>query len=131
MTSDKTTEQAYQIDVNVVAQYLEDQSKPEEKRYVFAYTITLRNTGEVAARLLTRRWVITDGNGKVQEVHGNGVVGQQPYLLPGTGFQYTSGAILETDVGTMAGTYQMLADDGKVFDAPIPKFLLSTPHVLH
>ena len=98
---------------------------------MFSYTITIRNEGEVAARLLTRHWVITDANGRVQEVRGDGVVGEQPYLKPGQGFRYSSGAVLETPVGAMQGSYQMLGDDGARFDAPIPVFRLAMPGMLH
>ena len=119
------------IAVNVDTRYLEDQSDPGESRYVFAYTITIRNEGQVPARLLTRHWVITDANGKVKEVRGEGVVGEQPYLLPGQGFRYSSGAVLETPVGAMQGSYQMLADDGAHFDAPIAPFTLAMPGLLH
>jgi ApaG protein len=98
------------ISVNVDTRYLEDQSDPGESRYVFAYTITIRNRGTVPAKLLGRHWVITDANGKVQEVRGEGVVGEQPHLMPGQGFRYTSGAVLETPVGSMQGSYLMLAD---------------------
>ena len=100
--------------------YLDEQSDPREGRYVFSYTITIRNEGQVPARLLTRHWVITDANGKVEEVRGDGVVGEQPYLKPGQGFRYSSGAVIETPVGSMQGSYQMLGDDGAHFDAPIP-----------
>ncbi len=119
------------INVEVDTQYIESESSPDEDRYVFAYTVTIRNEGEVPAQLLTRRWIITDANGKVQEVEGEGVVGEQPYLKPGEGFQYTSGTMLETSMGTMGGSYQMISDDGKHFDAPIPEFLLSAPRTLH
>jgi ApaG protein len=108
-----------------------EQSKPEEGHYAFSYTITIRNEGQVPARLLTRHWVITDANGKVKEVRGEGVVGEQPYLLPGQGFRYSSGAVLETPVGAMQGSYQMLADDGAHFDAPIAPFTLAMPGLLH
>ncbi|MGB1110650.1 MAG: Co2+/Mg2+ efflux protein ApaG [Gammaproteobacteria bacterium] len=121
----------HHIDVNTETQFIPDQSAPDEDRYVFAYTITITNTGEVAAKLLTRRWLITDSNGKIQEVRGDGVVGEQPYLRPGEAFQYTSGSMLETPVGTMEGSYQMLGDDGISFDATIPRFTLSMPRVLH
>lgn len=121
----------YKIEVDVETQYIPEQSTPEQNRYVFAYTITIRNTGTVAARLLTRHWIITDSNYKVQEVRGEGVVGEQPYLRPGEGFQYTSGAMLETPVGTMEGSYAMVSDDGIDFDAKIPTFILSTPRTLH
>ena len=98
---------------------------------MFAYTITIRNHGTVPAKLLTRHWVITDANGKVQEVRGEGVVGEQPHLMPGQGFRYSSGAMLETPVGSMQGTYQMLADDGVHFDAPIAPFTLAIPGTMH
>src|ERR1700736_2024581 len=121
----------HQIRIEVETNYLDEQSDPKERRYVFSYTITIRNEGLVAARLLTRHWVITDANGKVQEVRGDGVVGEQPYLKPGQGFRYSSGAVLETPVGSMQGSYQMLADDGQQFDAPIAPFRLAIPGVLH
>ena len=121
----------YALDIAVATRYLEDQSEPEKNRYVFSYTIHIRNSGRVPARLLARRWVITDPNGKVQEIEGEGVVGQQPRLRPGEDFEYTSGAVLETSLGTMQGSYAMLADDGTRFEAPIPAFTLSTPRTLH
>jgi ApaG protein len=121
----------HQINVDVESTYLEEQSVPSEHRYVFAYTVTMRNAGEVPARLLTRHWIITDANGRVQEVRGEGVVGEQPHLQPGQGFRYSSGAVLETPVGAMHGSYQMLGDDGKQFDAPIPAFRLAKPGLLH
>ena len=121
----------HSISVDVDARYLEHQSSPRESRFVFAYTITIRNDGEVPARLLTRRWLITDANGKVQEVRGEGVVGEQPYLKPGQGFRYTSGAVLETPVGAMEGSYEMLADDGVSFEAPIAAFTLAMPGTIH
>ena len=124
-------EPQHQIKVDVETAYLEDQSEPAEQRFVFAYTITLRNSGKVPARLLTRHWVITDANGRIQEVRGEGVVGEQPHLKPGQGFRYSSGAVLETPVGSMHGSYQMLADDGAHFDAPIPAFRLAKPGMLH
>jgi ApaG protein len=120
-----------QISIAVDTRYLEDQSDPDEQRYVFAYTITIRNRGTVPAKLLGRHWVITDANGKVQEVRGEGVVGEQPHLMPGQGFRYTSGAVLETPVGSMQGSYQMLADDGVQFDALIPAFTLAIPGKIH
>ena len=120
-------------DVTVVPKsiYVEDQSDPAKNQYVFAYTITVTNTGNVPVQLVSRHWVITDANAKVLEVKGLGVVGQQPLLKPGESFEYTSGTHLETAVGTMRGTYQMVADDGKHFDAPIPLFTLSVPRILH
>lgn len=124
-------EPAPEIRVDVETAYLDAESAPDEGRYVFAYTITIRNEGEVAARLLTRHWRITDANGKVQEVHGEGVVGEQPFLKPGEGFQYTSGAHLETSMGTMTGRYGMVDANGVSFDAQIPEFLLTTPRTLH
>jgi len=119
------------ISISVQTAYLPEQSEPDAARFVFSYTITIRNDGRDPARLLNRHWVITDANGEVQEVRGEGVVGEQPYLQPGEGFQYTSGAILETAVGSMKGSYQMLADDGVTFDAEIPPFVLSIPRTLH
>ena len=121
----------YQFAIDVDTRFLDDQSAPEEGRYVFAYTIHIRNQGKVPARLLGRHWLITDGNGKVREVMGEGVVGEQPWLRPGEGFEYTSGAVLETTVGTMAGSYQWITDDGTWFEAPIPQFTLSIPRTLH
>lgn len=121
----------HQIQIDVRTIYLPGQSAPEEDRYVFAYTITITNSGLVPARLMTRHWIITDANDRIREVQGEGVVGEQPYLLPGTSFQYTSGTILETPVGTMKGSYQMIADDGTSFDAEIPLFTLSIPRTLH
>ena len=123
--------QRYNIAVKVEPAYLEEQSDPDEGRYVFSYTITMENVGEVPARLLTRHWVITDADGKVEEVRGPGVVGEHPYLRPGERFRYTSGAILQTPVGTMGGSYQMQADDGSLFDAPIPPFSLSASVTFH
>ena len=121
----------YEVTIVPKSTYVEDQSDPAKNQYVFAYTITLTNTGNVAVQLVSRHWVITDANSKVIEVKGLGVVGQQPQLKPGESFEYTSGTHLETAVGTMRGTYQMVADDGKEFDAPIPPFTLSVPRVLH
>ena len=119
------------IKVDVETRYIEDQSNPEQNYYVFAYTITIKNRGRQNAQLLTRHWVITDSNSKIQEVRGDGVVGEQPLLKPGEQFVYTSGTMLETAVGTMKGSYQMLADDGSHFDAQIEEFVLSPPRVLH
>jgi ApaG protein len=121
----------YEVSVSPQAQYLADQSDEPAGRFVFAYTITLRNTGTVPAQLISRHWVITDANSQVQEVRGLGVVGEQPLLAPGESFQYTSGAAIATPVGTMRGTYQMVADDGTRFDASIPEFTLSIPRTLH
>ena len=124
-------ERLYAIDIDVATRYLDDQSEPEQDRYVFAYTIRIRNSGKLPARLLARHWIITDANGKTEEVEGDGVVGEQPYLRPGEDFEYTSGAVLETDLGTMHGDYQMLADDGTRFAAAIPAFTLTIPRTLH
>ena len=121
----------HRIRIEVETSYLEDQSEPRAQRFVFSYTITIRNEGEVPARLTHRHWIITDANGKVQEVRGEGVVGEKPYLKPGQGFRYSSGAVLETPVGAMQGSYQMIADDGLKFDAPIPAFRLAIPGVLN
>ena len=121
----------YQFDIEIDTQFLDDKSAPEEGRYVFLYTVHIRNQGSVPARLLGRHWLITDGNGKEKEVIGEGVVGEQPLIRPGEGFVYTSGAVLETDIGTMRGSYDILADDGTRFAAPIPQFTLSVPRTLH
>ncbi|MBS3964286.1 MAG: Co2+/Mg2+ efflux protein ApaG [Methylomonas sp.] len=111
--------------------YIEAQSVPGQNRFVFAYTITITNVGNEAARLLTRHWLITDANGKVQEVNGEGVVGEHPHLEPGASFRYTSAAMIETAVGVMQGTYQMQSDSGVHFSAQIPRFTLSIPRTLH
>lgn len=121
----------HEIKVSAQPQYLTEQSEPARNRYVFAYTITIENAGTAAAQLVSRHWIITDAMGQVQEVRGEGVVGEQPLLAPGERFQYTSGAVLETPVGTMQGSYQMVADDGERFDAQIPLFRLAVPNVLH
>lgn len=125
------TNKRYDITVEPVVQYLEDQSDEAAHRYVFAYRMTIRNTGSEPAQLISRHWVITDANGKVQEVRGLGVIGEQPRLAPGERYQYTSGTEIATPVGTMRGSYQMVADDGTRFDANIPEFTLSVPRVLH
>jgi ApaG protein len=124
-------EKQYAIEVAAATQYLAEQSDEAAGRFVFAYTITLRNTGSVAAQLISRHWIITDAQGLVQEVRGLGVVGAQPLLAPGQGFEYTSGTAIATAVGTMKGAYQMVAADGTRFEAPIPEFTLSVPRVLH
>ncbi|TCV93848.1 ApaG protein [Luteibacter rhizovicinus] len=126
-----TEKSPYTIAVEVESRFVTDQSQPADNRYVFAYTITLRNAGTTGAQLMTRHWVITDANGKVEEVRGEGVVGEQPWMRPGESYEYTSGAVLETAVGTMQGSYSMVADDGTHFDAPIPAFVLSIPRTLH
>lgn len=121
----------YDVAVSAQTQYLADQSDEASGRYVFAYTITIRNAGSVAAQLISRHWIITDSQGLVQEVRGLGVVGAQPLLAPGESYEYTSGASISTPVGTMRGSYQMVAADGTRFEAEIPQFTLSVPRVLH
>jgi ApaG protein len=121
----------YVITVAVQTRFVPEQSQPDAGRYVFAYTIRIANAGSMPARLISRHWIITDGNGKVEEVRGDGVVGEQPWLRPGEDFHYTSGAVLETPVGTMRGSYHMVADDGRHFDAGIPQFTLSIPRTVH
>jgi len=115
----------YQIDVHVKPQFIPAQSQAENNRYVFAYTVTIQNKGDIAAKLLSRHWIITNAEGQVEEVKGPGVVGEHPHLAPGQQFEYTSGSVLETPVGTMVGSYQMRADDGIEFEAEIPMFTLS------
>lgn len=119
------------IHVDVETAFVPAQSDPAQNRFVFAYTITILNQGSIPAKLLTRHWLITDANGKVQEVRGEGVVGEQPHLKPGEGFRYSSGALLETPVGAMQGAYQMINDHGQHFDATIAPFRLAVPGVLH
>src|SRR5688500_1723249 len=121
----------YEIIVKVQTTYLPEQSDEALDRYVFAYTIILSNTGTVSAQLISRHWIIADGSGSVQEVRGLGVVGEQPLLKPGDSFEYTSGTAISTPVGSMKGSYQMVAEDGLRFDAPIPEFILSVPRILH
>ncbi|MBV4488607.1 Co2+/Mg2+ efflux protein ApaG [Pseudomonas sp. SWRI153] len=121
----------YQVDVSVVTHYLADQSQPEHDRFAFAYTITVKNNGQLAAKLLSRHWVITDGDGHVEEVRGEGVVGQKPLIAVGESHTYTSGTVMTTKVGTMQGTYEMVADDGKHFAAIIKPFRLAVPGALH
>ena len=124
-------EKNYEVLVSAATQYLADQSDEGAGRYVFAYTISIRNAGTVPAQLISRHWVITDAQGLVQEVRGLGVVGSQPLLQPGERFEYTSGASIATPVGTMRGSYQMVASDGTRFEAAIPEFTLSVPRILH
>jgi ApaG protein len=124
-------EKPHAISVSAQTQYLPEQSDETAGRYVFAYTIKMRNEGQVTAQLISRHWIITDAQGLVQEVRGLGVVGAQPTLRPGETFEYTSGASIATPVGTMRGSYQMLAEDGTRFEAPIAEFTLSVPRVLH
>ena len=121
----------YSLEIQIATQFLDEESVPEQDRYVFAYTIRIRNLGRLPAQLLARHWIITDGNGRTEEVHGDGVVGEQPRLEPGEQFTYTSGATLPTAVGTMEGSYDMVGDDGTRFDAPIPPFTLAAPRTLH
>lgn len=126
-----TTHKQYQFSVTVETAFVPDQSDEAQGRYVFSYTITITNTGNVAAQLISRHWVITDADNQVQEVRGLGVVGVQPLLQPGEHFQYTSGTVMTTPVGTMHGSYQVTAEDGTQFETPIPAFTLSMPRVLH
>ena len=121
----------YAIEVTVETQFLPEQSDPTDERYLFAYRIRVTNTGTVAAQLISRHWIITDAEGKIEEVRGLGVVGKQPLLQPGEGFEYSSGCPLPTPVGTMKGTYQMVAEDGTRFDVPISEFVLAVPRTLH
>jgi ApaG protein len=121
----------YEFTVTVSPRFLPEQSDPENERYLFAYTIRIANTGEVAAQLLSRHWIITDANQHVDEVRGPGVVGEQPHLEPGEAFEYTSGCPLPTPFGSMRGSYQCKADDGTTFEVSIPEFLLSVPRTLH
>ena len=122
---------AYEITVTVRTQYLEDQSNPDASQYVFAYAVTIKNTGSVTAQLISRHWLITDANDRVQEVRGLGVVGHQPLLAPGEQFEYTSGTSLATPQGTMRGNYFCVAEDGEQFESKIPEFVLSLPRTLH
>jgi ApaG protein len=131
MATESASASAYAIEVTAATRNLAEQSDEPAGRYVFAYTITLRNTGTVAAQLISRHWIISDAQGLVQEVRGMGVVGAQPRLEPGQSFEYSSGAAIATPVGTMKGSYQMLAADGTRFEAEIPQFTLSVPRVLH
>ncbi|MDP3845861.1 MAG: Co2+/Mg2+ efflux protein ApaG [Pseudomonas sp.] len=121
----------YQVDVSVTTQFLAEQSLPEQNRFAFSYTVTIRNNGQLPAKLVSRHWVITDGDGRVQEVRGPGVIGQQPLIAAGQQHTYSSGTVLTTRVGNMQGSFQMLADDGKRFDAMIAPFRLAMPGALH
>ena len=129
--SDTPVQPEHRIEVRARTQYLPEQSDIVQGRYVFAYTITITNRGSVPAQLVSRHWIITDADDKVQEVRGMGVIGEQPLLRPGESFEYTSGTAISTPVGTMRGSYQMVAEDGTRFDAPIPPFTLAMPRVLH
>lgn len=121
----------YRIEVSPLPQFIPEQSDPDNDRYIFAYTIAIKNIGEVPAQLISRHWIITDANNDVQEVRGLGVVGKQPLLQPGESFEYTSGSSLTTPIGTMKGAYQMVAEDGTHFEAEIPEFVLASPRALH
>lgn len=121
----------YTLEIQIATRFLDEESRPDDGRYVFAYTIRIRNVGRLPAQLIARHWIVTDANGRVEEVRGDGVVGEQPRLEPGEDFVYTSGTVLATSVGTMEGSYDMLGDDGARFDAPIPPFTLSVPRTLH
>ena len=125
------SDKKYQITITPVSNFIPEQSDESSDRYIFAYTITITNNGEVTAQLVSRRWLITDSNQQTQEVQGMGVVGEQPRIKPGESYEYTSGTALATPVGTMSGSYQMVAEDGHAFDAEIPEFVLSMPRVLH
>ncbi|MBE0625242.1 MAG: Co2+/Mg2+ efflux protein ApaG [Burkholderiales bacterium] len=125
------TSKKYDVSVSTETQYIADQSDEAKNRFVFSYTVTIRNSGSMPAQLISRHWIITDSHNEVQEVRGLGVVGAQPLLKPGEHFEYTSGTALATPVGTMSGSYQMVAEDGTQFDARIPEFTLSVPRVLH
>lgn len=129
--SEVSEAQPYDVVVSIVSEYVDSESDPNQKRYVFTYTVTIINQGSMPARLLTRHWLITDSNGMTQEVRGDGVVGEQPYLSPGEGFRYTSGTVLDTPIGSMQGSYHMRADDNTEFDAVIEPFSLADPRVLH
>ncbi|MCP1672984.1 ApaG protein [Natronocella acetinitrilica] len=126
-----TDSSRYSIRVEVEPAYLDQESAPQEDRYVFSYTVTIQNLGEMAAKLVRRHWIITDANGERREVSGEGVVGEQPLLGPGDQFRYTSGAMLNTPVGSMEGSYELIADDGTTFTAAIPAFTLAMPRTLH
>ena len=123
--------QEYQFQITVNTQYIEEQSEPENERFVFGYTITIENTGELGAKLDSRHWVITDANGEITEVQGQGVIGEQPFIEPGKSYQYSSGAVISTPIGTMEGDYKMIGQNGTEFKAPIPVFSLTAPGVLH
>ncbi len=132
MTTDPVnTDPRHDIRVSVQSYYISEQSNPDDNHYVFAYTVNIHNNGSVPAKLLSRHWIITDSDGKTQEVTGEGVIGEQPHIQPGDSFEYTSGTHMETPVGSMHGSYQMMADDGVNFDAEIPAFTLALPSALH
>lgn len=128
---DNGATESHQIEIKVKTCYLDEHSQPDQKCFAFAYTITIENNSDKPAQLLSRHWIITDANDAIQEAQGMGVVGQQPHILPGDSYTYSSGAILETQAGTMEGTYQMQSDAGENFNVPIPAFSLTRPHALH
>lgn len=130
-TKQMNDDENYDIQVTVNTKYIEAESNPEANRYVFAYTITIKNQGDIATKLISRHWIITDANNRIQEVKGKGVIGEQPYLRAGESFQYTSGTMLETPVGSMQGSYQMITDDDQHFDAIIEPFTLALPQILN
>jgi ApaG protein len=119
------------ISINVETQFLSDQSDKEDSRYVFAYTITIHNNGRIPVQLLTRRWLITDAQGRIQEVSGDGVIGEQPTIRPGAYHRYSSFSVLETPVGTMEGSYGMVNNEGSAFHAPIAAFRLAVPGIVN
>ena len=125
------TEQRFEIAVSVDARFIDGESDPDAKRFVFAYTITIENRGAQTGQLMNRYWLITNGEGQTQEVRGPGVVGKQPKIPPGESFRYTSAAVLETAVGTMEGHYEFVTDDGNSVRVPIPVFTLAMPNVVH
>jgi ApaG protein len=122
---------AYEMSVSIVTQYLQEQSNPDQANFVFAYTITIKNTGTVSAQVISRHWIITDAKNHIEEVKGLGVVGHQPFLAPGQSFEYTSGSSLTTPQGSMKGSYFCVAEDGHRFEVAIPEFVLSIPRTLH
>lgn len=125
------TDNTNKINVQIMPAYIAEQSDPHNHHYAFSYTVTIRNEGNIAARLLSRHWIITDGDGKTQEVKGEGVIGEQPLIAPGEFYRYTSGTFMNTPVGTMHGSYQMISDSGETFEAIIPNFTLAKPNILH
>lgn len=125
------TSQDPHIDISVAVKFLPDQSDEGSDRFAFSYTISLTNTSDTTVQLISRHWIITDANHHVQEVRGQGVVGEQPVLKSGQSYEYSSGTVLATQVGTMSGSYHMITEGGLEFDAPIPQFVLSIPRVLH
>jgi len=131
VTTENGVTENHPIEIKIKTAYLDEHSQPDQHRFAFAYTITIENKSDKAAQLISRHWIITDANNVIQEAQGMGVVGQQPRILPGDSYTYSSGAVLETQVGTMEGTYQMQSDTGENFNVPIPAFSLTRPHALH